>query len=49
MNATVEAVNPVMPRIFDELWDERGPAVQACTLAVMEAQADTDSYLGSAT
>lgn len=30
----------VMPPIFDELWDEHGPRIQAATLAAVEAQAE---------
>lgn len=38
----------VLPRVWDELWAQHGPAILAAQLATVEAQADTEAHLGSA-
>lgn len=36
----------VLPRVWDELWAEHGPAIQAAQLAAVEAQAAVDNAMG---
>jgi hypothetical protein len=36
----------VLPRVWDELWAEHGPAIRAAQLAVVEAQARTEAEMG---
>lgn len=44
MTATAEHLL-TMPRIWDELWAEHGPAIRAAELAALEARAATDAAL----
>jgi hypothetical protein len=39
-------VDPVLPRIFDDLWAEHGPAIRAAQLAAVEAEADVLEAMG---
>lgn len=49
MNPTLEApatTGPVLPRIYDELWAEHGPAITAATRAADTATKNTHDAMG---
>ena len=42
-------VDPVLPRVFDDLWAQHGDAIRAAQLAAVEAEADAlEAWAGTA-
>jgi hypothetical protein len=40
------SVDAVLPRIYDDLWAEHGPAIRSAQLAAVEAEAEVLEAMG---